>query len=205
MRFTRRGKNGLPFDVRKVALTALATALEEGRDVAKEEKKQGFVTTTRAVAAGAVLVTAGRAAYKGGRFVRDRLRRDDDEPEAREDEDFDDEESEGEGEPNDSFDDEEPEAEAEPDEEFEDEEPAAEEDEEAEAESDEDLDAEGPDDDARPSSVEEGRPPIFDRSSGRRRRVRPSLNPPQRPGEDARSRLQPPPRPSRSRAPVGRT
>ena len=154
MRFPGKGKNGLPFDVRKVALTALATALEEGRDVAKEEKKKGL-TGPRAVATGAVLVTAGRAAYKGGRFVRDRLRRDEDEPEAREDEELEDEQPEAEAEPEEEFEEEEPEAEAEPEEEFEEDEAEPEEDfeeeePEAEAERDEDFEEEEPEAEVEP-------------------------------------------------------
>ena len=91
MRFPRKGKDSLPIDVRKVALTALAAALEDGRQAASDQGKKGL-TGVRAVAAGAVLVTAGRAAYKGGRFVRERIQGRDDEPEAREDEEYEDDE-----------------------------------------------------------------------------------------------------------------
>ena len=51
--------------------------------------------------------------------------------------------------------------------------------------------------------VEDGRPPIFDRPLGRRKRIRPSSRPPKH--SDGESALKPPTRPSRSRAPVGRT
>src|SRR5687767_13886961 len=129
MRFPGKGKDPLPIDVRKVALTALAAALEDGRQVAKDEKKKGM-TGVRAVAAGAVLVTAGRAVYKGGRFVRERFGSDEEEPEAVEDDDFEEQDYE------------EPEAEAEEDFEDEEVEDEAEEDEEPEDEADDDFDDE---------------------------------------------------------------
>ena len=55
-------------DVRRVALAALATALEDSK---KEAKKKPGQTGVRVVATGAVLYTAGRAAFTGRRFVRD--------------------------------------------------------------------------------------------------------------------------------------
>jgi hypothetical protein len=155
-------------DVRRVALAALATALEDSK---QEAKKKPGLTGVRAVATGAVLYTAGRAAFTGRRFLRDRFGsngardeeemvdgRDDDyddeeEPEAAEDEDF-------EGE-----DDEEPAAEE--DEDFEDaeeteEEPAAEEDEDFEDEetedepaAEEDEDFEDEDEDEEPRAEED--------------------------------------------------
>src|SRR3954452_18345868 len=57
-------------DVRRVALAALATALDDGK---QEAKKKPGLTGMRAVATGAVLYTAGRAAFTGRRFIRDRL------------------------------------------------------------------------------------------------------------------------------------
>ena len=67
-------------DVRRVALAALATALEDRKE---EAKKKPGLTGVRAVATGAVLYTAGRAAFTGRRFVRDHFGSD---GEAREDE-----------------------------------------------------------------------------------------------------------------------
>jgi hypothetical protein len=95
-------------DVRKVALAALTTALDDGK---QEVKKKPGLTGMRAVATGAVLYTAGRAVFTGRRFVREHLLSDDGEPEGREDE-PDDEEYEDEPE---AEEDEEPEAEEEED------------------------------------------------------------------------------------------
>ena len=78
MRLPGRRKNDLPFDVRRMVLAALASALEDGHQP-QEEKKKGL-TGVRAVAAGAALVTAGRAAYKGRDFIRERLQSNDDQP-----------------------------------------------------------------------------------------------------------------------------
>src|SRR5687768_11368557 len=92
-------------DVRRVALAALNSALDESK---REVKRKPGMTGVRAVATGAVLYTAGRAAFAGRRFVRDRFGDDDsrapeqdeefeeedEEPVAEEDEDFDDEEDE---------------------------------------------------------------------------------------------------------------
>jgi hypothetical protein len=87
-------------DVRRVALAALVTALDDRKQEAKD--KPGL-TGARAVATGAVIYTAGRAALKGGRFVREHFVADRhdgdageddeerDEPEA-EEEDFDEDE-----------------------------------------------------------------------------------------------------------------
>ncbi len=101
MRFPGRGKNTSAVDVRQIVLAALASALEDGRQSVKDDKKG--LTTVRAVAAGATLVTAGRAVYKGTKFVRERLGSDD--AEQYEDEEYEDEEYE-------EYEDEEPEAEA---------------------------------------------------------------------------------------------
>jgi len=57
-------------DVRRVALAALVSALDEGKQDAK--KKPGL-TGVRAVATGAVIYTAGVAAFKGRRFVQDQI------------------------------------------------------------------------------------------------------------------------------------
>jgi hypothetical protein len=291
MRLPGRGKKKqLPVDVRRMVLAALASALEDSRNQQPAKDVRKGLTGVRAVAAGAALVTAGRAAYKNRDFIRDRLKGDEDqpvedeeyedaeyedEPEAEAEEDFEEEpeaeedeepEAEEEEEPE-AEEDEEPEAEedeepeAEEDEELEaeaeeEEEPEAEDDEEPEAEADEDVEEEpedegdegpvdegdegpegegdedfeegpeaeedeqpgaeadddadddseadeGPHSDARPSNIDEGRPPIFDRPLGRRKRSRPSTRPPKH--ADGEPVLKPPPRPSRSRAPVGRT
>src|SRR5687768_5651368 len=57
-------------DVRKVVLAALATALDDRKEEAKQ--KPGL-TGVRAVATGAVIYTAGRAAFSGGRFIKERF------------------------------------------------------------------------------------------------------------------------------------
>src|ERR1044072_2424426 len=133
-------------DVRRVALAALTAALEDGK---QEAKKKPGLTGVRAVATGAVIYTAGRAAFSGRRFIRDHFGsageareedgeemvedrdedyedEEDEEPQAEEDEDYEDEE------------DEEPQAAA--DEDYEDEEA-----EEPQAEEDEDYDDEDED------------------------------------------------------------
>src|SRR3954452_4583770 len=105
-------------DVRRVALAALATALEDRKE---EVKKKPGLTGVRAVATGAVIYTAGRAVFTGRRFVRDHFGSD---GEAREDEPQEEEDEEPEAEV-----DEEPEAEEQDDAEDEEyEEPEAEED-----------------------------------------------------------------------------
>src|SRR3954452_12745544 len=77
-------------DVRRVALAALATALDEGK---QEVKKKPGLTGMRAVATGAVIYTAGRAAFAGRRFARDHFGSDHDADEGDEedDEDYEDE------------------------------------------------------------------------------------------------------------------
>ena len=57
---------------------ALVAALDDGKDQAR--KKPGL-TGMRAVATGAVLYTAGKAAFSGRRFINERLGAGDDEPE----------------------------------------------------------------------------------------------------------------------------
>src|SRR5690348_2502570 len=117
-------------DIRRVALTALAAALDDGKQE-QQSKRSGPMKGVKTVAAGAALFVAGRAAYKGRHAIIDQIEQLQDggqngeEPEAEEDEDFDDEEPEAEE--DEDFDDEEPEAEE--DEDFDDEEPEAEEDE----------------------------------------------------------------------------
>jgi hypothetical protein len=158
-------------DVRRVALAALVTALDDRKQEAKD--KPGL-TGARAVATGAVIYTAGRAALKGGRFVREHFvagRNDGeavdedeerDDPEA-EEEDFDEDEEREEPEADEEdFDEdeerEEPEADEQDfDEDEERDEPEAEEEDfdedeerdEPEAEGDEDFDDDEPDDDER--------------------------------------------------------
>ena len=79
-------------DLRKVVLAALATALDDRKEEAKE--KPGL-TGVRAVATGAVIYTAGRAAFSGGRLIKERFGSDgrpvDSEDEEFEDEEYDDE------------------------------------------------------------------------------------------------------------------
>src|SRR5688500_4077586 len=72
-------------DVRRVALAALVTALDDGK---KEATDKPGLTGVRAVATGAVIYTAGRAAFKGQRFVREHLgdRRHEDQDDVDEDE-----------------------------------------------------------------------------------------------------------------------
>src|SRR3954470_14116682 len=69
-------------DVRRVALAALASALDDRK---QEAKKKPGLTGVRAVATGAVLYTAGRAAVAGRRFYRDRFGADADGSEEQED------------------------------------------------------------------------------------------------------------------------
>src|SRR5688572_25681841 len=57
-------------EVRRVALAALTAALDDGK---QEVKQKPGLTGVRAVAAGAVIYTAGIAAFKGQRFVREHL------------------------------------------------------------------------------------------------------------------------------------
>jgi len=116
-------------DVRDVVLSALADALDDGK---QEAKKKPGLTGVRAVATGAVLYTAGRAAVAGRRFYRDRFGADANGAEEQED-DGPDAEAESDEEEYVDEDDDEPRAEEE------DEEPTAEEDDdEPQAESDED-------------------------------------------------------------------
>jgi hypothetical protein len=151
-------------DVRRVALAALAAALDEGTQQQQKapKRKGGLKTGVRTVAAGAALYVAGRAAYNNRDAILEQLQdgreQDDDEPVAEEDEDYD-EEEEPVAEEDEEYEDEDEEPVAEEDEDYEDddEEPVAEEDEDYEdddeepvAEEDEDYD-----DDVDPV----GRPP----------------------------------------------
>jgi hypothetical protein len=151
MRLSTRQKTRMD-DVRKVALAALVSALDDRKE---EAKRKPGLTGVRAVATGAVIYTAGKAAFSGRRFIREHLGSDG-EPEARDDRDE--------------------------DEEFDDDEPRAEEDEDYE---DEDDYEEEP----------------------RQRRRDPSRRPPRHANRDPEDvpPVELPSRPSRSRAPVGRT
>src|ERR687895_648162 len=113
-------------DVRRVALAALATALDDRKE---EAKKKPGLTGMRAVATGAVIYTAGKAAFGSRRFIREHLgsnSREEDEYEDSQEEDEDEYE-----EPRAEEDEDYEEPEPEEDEEYE-EEPRAEEDEEYE-------------------------------------------------------------------------
>ena len=130
-------------DVRRVALAALAAALDEGTQQQQKapKRKGGLKSGVRTVAAGAALYVAGRAAYNNRDAILEQLqdgREDDEDPVAEEDED-----EEPVAEEDEDFDeDEEEEPVAEEDEDYDDEEeeePVAEEDEDY----DEDLDPVG--------------------------------------------------------------
>jgi hypothetical protein len=125
-------------DVKKVALAALATALDDGK---QEARQKPGLTGMRAVATGAVLYTAGRAAVSGRRFYRDHFGSDSHNgAEAESDEDYD---AEADAEEDEDFEDE---PESEEDEEFEEEpeeEPEAEEDEDFEEEPEDEPEAAG--------------------------------------------------------------
>jgi hypothetical protein len=56
--------------VRDLALSALSTALEDGKRTVRSTSK---LSGTRAVAAGAALYTAGHAVVSGGRFIRNKV------------------------------------------------------------------------------------------------------------------------------------
>jgi hypothetical protein len=111
-------------DVRRVALAALAAALDEGTQQQQKapKRKGGLKTGVRTVAAGAALYVAGRAAYNNRDAILEQLQdgreQDDDEPVAEEDEDYDDEEEEPVAEEDEEYDDEEEEPVAEEDEDF---------------------------------------------------------------------------------------
>jgi hypothetical protein len=169
-------------DVRRVALAALATALEDRKE---EAKAKPGLTGVRAVATGAVLYTAGRAVYTGRRFMRDHFGSD---SQAREDEEYDDTREEDE-----EYD--EPRAEEDEEEDEEYEEPRAEEEEEDEEYEEpraEEEDEEYDEDEEEEEEEEEVEPP--------------SRRPPSHARRDPdEADIELPSRPSRSRAPVGRT
>jgi hypothetical protein len=101
------GRKTTADDVRQVILAAVADALDDGK---QEARKKPGLTGVRAVATGAVLYTAGRAAVAGRRFYRDRFGADaqdgddqrddtdDDEPRSADEEDYVDAEAEPEAE-----------------------------------------------------------------------------------------------------------
>ena len=177
-------------DVRRVALAALVSALEDGKEDAK--KKPGL-TGLRAVTTGAVLYTAGRAIYGGRRFVQERLGSDGDEAETRsEDEDDLYDEPEAEADQDEEEYEDEPEAEADQDEEEYEDEPEAEADQdedepEAEADQDEDDEPEAKAKKPRPANRLQRKP---------RRPARPGGSAADQPSLDL------PSRPKRSRAPA---
>ena len=86
-------------DVRRVAVAALTAALDDRKD---EARSKPGLTGVRAVATGAVLYTAGRAAFGSRRFIRERFGDDEDRyedgdgPEAEADEEYDEPEAEAE-------------------------------------------------------------------------------------------------------------
>jgi hypothetical protein len=71
MRLTKK-KSSPADEVRRVLVTALVSALEDSLNNEPKDKKPRL-GAPKALAAGAVLFTAGRAAVGGGRFLRDRL------------------------------------------------------------------------------------------------------------------------------------
>ena len=76
-------------DVKRVAVAALVAALDDSKEHARKNPR---LTGVRAVATGAVLYTAGKAALTGRRLLNERLNRNDEEPEDEvydDDEDFD--------------------------------------------------------------------------------------------------------------------
>jgi hypothetical protein len=143
-------------DVRQVLLSAVADALDEGK---QEARKKPGLTGVRAVATGAMLYTAGRATIAGRRFYRDHFGADGREDAEEHDEDGD-----------------EPEAVAE------DEEPRAEGDEER-YDDDEYADEEYFDEDEEPGSDPADRPPVHS-GAGENGHADPDL--PQRPSRARR-------------------
>jgi hypothetical protein len=183
-------------DVRKVVLAALATALDDRKEEAKQ--KPGL-TGVRAVATGAVIYTAGRAAFSGGRFIKERFGSDGrpDDDDRSEDEEYDDEPRAEEEELEDEEYEDEPRAEEdeEPEDEEYDDEPQAEDEDEPEDEDYEEPEAEEDEDDYE-EEPEEEKPRV----------ARPARRPPRHakriPEDSPIAEL--PTRPSRSRSPVGR-
>ena len=95
-------------DVKRVAVAALVAALDDSKENARKNPR---LTGMRAVATGAVLYTAGKAALNGRRFISDHLSNDDQEPEEDEgyedDEDLEEEEEEPVAEEDEDFEDDE--------------------------------------------------------------------------------------------------
>jgi hypothetical protein len=98
-------------DVRRVALAALAAALDEGTQQQQRapKRKGGLKSGVRTVAAGAALYVAGRAAYNNRDAILEQLQdgreQDDEDPVAEEDEDFEDEDEEPVAEEDEDYDD----------------------------------------------------------------------------------------------------
>src|SRR5215218_4090809 len=119
-------------DVRRVALAALAAALDEGTQQQQRapKRKGGLKSGVRTVAAGAALYVAGRAAYNNRDAILEQLQDgreqeddepEDDEPVAEEDEDYEDEDDEPVAEEDEDYEDEDDEPVAEEDEDYEEE------------------------------------------------------------------------------------
>src|SRR3954453_8951791 len=60
-------------DVKRVALAALAAALEDGKQEKPEKRSGGAMKGVKTVPAGAVLLVAGRAALKNAPAILDQL------------------------------------------------------------------------------------------------------------------------------------
>src|SRR5215218_6227455 len=119
-------------DVRRVALAALAAALDEGTQQQQRapKRKGGLKSGVRTVAAGAALYVAGRAAYNNRDAILEQLQDgreqeddepEDDEPVAEEDEDYEEEDDEPVAEEDEDYEDEDDEPVAEEDEDYEEE------------------------------------------------------------------------------------
>src|SRR5215217_4780302 len=178
-----------PEDVKRVAVAALVAALDDGKEKARKNPR---LTGMRAVATGAVLYTAGKAAYSGRRFISEHLNRDGEpEDEAYQEDDVD------EGDDVDE--------EPEEDEDFEEdeereEEPVAEEDEDYE----EDEDFEG-DEEREEEPVAEEDEDYEDEDEGYDEEERSAASePPVHRDDENVDDADLPPRPSRKRTPVGR-
>ena len=91
MPFSKSKTKTVAEDVRRVALSALVTALEERN---QEPKSKPARTGLRTVATGAVLYTAGRALYSGRHAILDRLGDGQGDEEDREDDEYDEAEAE---------------------------------------------------------------------------------------------------------------
>ena len=186
-------------DVKRVAVAALVAALDDSKEHARKNPR---LTGVRAVATGAVLYTAGKAALNGRRFVNEHLRNGSGEPEEDDDvyEDDDDpaEAEEVDGEPvaeeDEDFDeDDEDFDDAEEAEEEDEEEPVAEEEEDFDEDDDEDLEE---DDDEDPEEDEDEDEDVEERSA--------ASEPPVHPDDEDIDEADLPERPSKRRQPVGR-